>query len=340
MNSTLELLRFIGSPFAPETSGTRYNDAELFELHQLSFKNRMRFPFLEALNKREDIGDFKTLYGNEKTRCAENIAAICNVSGILTDSGVPHATFKTLRPYKSTTVDIDTIIFGRRSEYLRATKSLQNAGCKVVVFGPRSATLLDPTSHMGVDLYEQVAVSYFIYIDKEKLTESVTTAKFSNGNAKILTPEADLSTIIAHSVVKEQMYTLSEYYSFIHYLNSIDVSKFLELLKQNNLVSVAAAHASITALLHKMAHKMIPYKLKQILEGLSEKSPETNILAKDKIITPHKYHMLTVARSFLEIMKWKKCRDSIATQILRLSNPRFSRDFFRDLLKHTSRKTY
>lgn len=340
MNLTLELLRFIGSPFASEAYQMRYSSSELCELHQLSRRNRMRFQFLEALSKKGDLGDFATLYSKEKNKCLENIEAICNVSKVLTDSGVSHAIFKTLRPYKSTTVDIDTLIFGIESERLRATKLLLNAGYRMVVVGPRSTTLLDPKSTMGVDLYGQVAVSYLIYMEKEKLTNFITTIDLSNGSVEILKPEADLGAIIAHSVIKEQMYTLSEYYTFIHYLNSLDVSSFLEMLRQNNLTSAAVTHATITALLHQLAHGTVPYRLQQILKGLGENTHETSLLMQNNIKTPHKYHLLTLTRSFQEIMKGEECRDSLAAQVLHMLNPYFSERLLKDLLKHFTRKTY
>ncbi len=340
VNPTLELLRFIGSPFAYETYQVKYNNLELYELHQLARRNRMRFQFLEALKKKGDLGDFAALYIKERNKCLENIEAICNVSKILTDSSVSHAIFKTLRPYKSPTVDIDTLIFGKEVEHLRATQSLLNAGYRMVVIGPRSTTLLDPKSNMGVDLYGQVAVSYLIYMEKEKLINFITTIDLSNGSVKILKPEADLGAIIAHSVIKEQMYTLSEYYTFLHYLNSLDIDNFLDILKQNNLTSVAVTHATITALLHQLAHGTVPCRLQQILEGLGEKTYETDLLLQNNIKTPHKYHMLTVTRSLLEIMKGKKCRDSLAMQILHVLNPYFSEKLLKDLLMHITRKTY
>jgi len=300
----------------------------------------MRFLFLDALNKKGDLGNFETLYIEEKKKCVKNIEEICNVSRVLTNSGVSHAIFKTLRPYESNTVDIDTLIFGKEMNYSRAAKSLQNAGYKMIAFGPRSATLFHPKSNLSVDLYEQVAVSFLIYIDKEKFAEFVTTTELSNGSVEILKPEADLGTIIAHSVVKEQMFTLSEYYSFLYYLKSLDVNNFLEIIRQNNLISMAVTHATITALLHLMAHRTVPYSLQQILEGLGEKTQETYLLIRNNMKTPHKYHAQTVARSFLEIMKGKKIRDSLATQILHMLNPYFSKSFLKDLLKHITRKTY
>lgn len=340
MNLTLELLRFIGSPFTQEARIIEYNDAKLIQLHQLSIKNRMQFQFLTALRKKGNIGQFAALYAEQKTKCLENAKVICNVSEVLTDSNVSHAIFKTLRPYESTTVDVDTLIFGKATSYVRAIRSLQNKGFKRVAVGPRSTTLLEPRTKMGVDLYEQVAVSFLIYMEKEKIADFITTAELSKGSVKILEAEADLGAIIAHSVVKEQMYTLSEYYSFLHYLKYLDISRFLDMLRRNNLVSAGAAHATITAMLHQLAHRTIPIRLKQIVDDLGKNAYETNLLLRNNMETPHKYHIITVGRSLMEIMKGKECRGSLATQFLHMANPYFSKEFLKAALKHIARNTY
>jgi hypothetical protein len=340
MNPTLELLRLIGSPFAPETPRRRHSNSELLELHQLSARNRMRFHFLRALKKAGEISSFEAMYARDENKCVMTNKAICNVSRVLTDSGISHAIFKTLRPYTSTTVDIDTIIFGEKRHYLEAARSLQKSGFKMVVIGPRSTTLRDPKSNTGVDLYEEVAVSCLIYMDKETLTDSVTSTRLLDTSISILKPEADLAAIVAHSVVKEQMYTLSEYYTFINYLKSFDVKRFLEILKSNNLVSMAVTHAGITGMLHKMAHDIVPDQLLQILENLTGETREVSLLSQNDLKTPHKYDALTVAQGLITLMKGKKTRDSVAAQFLQMLDPKFSRKLVQDTLKHFSRKTY
>jgi hypothetical protein len=300
----------------------------------------MRFLFLQALSKEGNLSNFEAIYAGDENKCIMTNEAICNVSRVLTDSGISHAVFKTLRPYKSTTVDIDTLIFGKKRNYLEATRSLQKSGFKMVVVGPTSTTLRDPKSNIGVDLYEQVAVSYLTYMDKETLADSVVSTKLSDTSISILKPEADLAAIIAHSVVKEQMYTLSEYYTFINYLESLDIKHFLEILKSNNLVSMAVTHAGITGLLHKMAHKTAPRQLLRILEHLTGETREVSLLNQNDLKTPHKYSALTVAQALIEIVKGKKTRDSLAAQFLHMLDPNFSRKLFEDSLKHLLRKTY
>jgi hypothetical protein len=136
------------------------------------------------------------------------------------------------------------------------------------------------------------------------------------------------------------MYTLSEYYTFIHYLREMDINDFLRIVKQNNIRSAARTHASMTASLHEIAHKTIPEELKRIVENLGEDCLETTRLIRNDFETPHKYHSITVAKSLLEIAKGRKSRNSMVIQIYRMLNPRFTKKFLKELFQHMERETY
>jgi hypothetical protein len=99
------------------------------------------------------------------------------------------------------------------------------------------------------------------------------------------------------------MYTLSEYYTFVHYLKQLDVQRFLQIVRRSNLTTATRTHAGLTALLHMAAHRSIPHKLQQILSSLGEEKLETASMIQDDFKTPHKYHVLTLARTLLEMTK-------------------------------------
>jgi len=301
----------------------------------------MSFLFLNTIGEKAGFGFLRNLYEKEKAKYSKTLDAISRVSRLLMDANIKHVVYKTLRPYESTTVDIDTLIFESGSKYWKAVKAMQKAGYKLIVQGPRSTTLEDMEIDIGIDVYEQVAVSMITYIDKEKLFEYVITARLPNGaTVRTLKPEADLATVIAHSVIKEQMYTLSEYYTFIRYLKRMNLHNFIQIAEQNNITHATRTHATITALLHKAAHNTIPEELQQILTHLGQESLEATSLIESDFETPHKYHMLTLTRSLLEIMKGKKCRNSVSLQFLRMLNPKFLRNFLNASIQHITRKTY
>jgi hypothetical protein len=340
MNQTLQLLRTILS-YSENAVAIQLTEQQKSSLYKYSIKNRMPLLYLEALGKSRRTAFLKLSYKEKCQEYQRTFDAITRISSLLTENNVEHAVFKTIRPYKSTTVDIDIIIFGDRNNYLNAIESARDAKYKVVVYGPRSTTLWDQEANIGVDLYEQVAVSFISYIDKERLLEYINTSRLPNGGCvKTLKPEADLACIIGHSIIKEQMYTLSEYYSFISYLEKMSIDNLLEIARQNNIISAIRTHASITALLYKISRKNIPYGLKKIQDSLGEDSLETTRLINKNFKIPHKYHPITIAKSLLEISKGKATRNSMATQIIKTLNPQFGKKFLRALMDHFRRETY
>jgi hypothetical protein len=339
MNATTELLRLLGSPFVKKTS-LILEGIKIVELCSYSKNNRILLFYLEKIIK-NNPHLFSILHQKENVRYWTALDAIAKASQALTYQRIPYVVFKTIRPYKSATVDIDILIFGEKNNYVKAVDEMQKVGYKLVVRGPKSTTLLDQKANMGIDLYEQVATGFIIYIDKQALKPHISKLKLENGMfIPILDCEADLLCIIAHSIIKEQMYTLSEYFTFIYYLKKLKIGEFLKLVKQNNLSCAVRTHATITALLHKVAHGTVPEKLQEILFSLGEDKFEAARIIEKNLVTPHKYHPITIAKSLLEITKGKETRESIATQLFHMFNPKFSKDFTKKLINHILRETY
>lgn len=340
MRPTLEILRTISSPYVQDTK-MFLEPKNLMKAYLYSKKNKMSLLFLDHVKDIDRHTDIKQFHNKEVEDYQRMLEVVTKISHLLGRKKINYAIFKTLRPYRSATVDVDVLIFGDKSTYLTSVETIKKAGCKRIVYGPRSTTLLDQETNIRIDLYEQVAVNFVIYMDKEKLANQITVIKLSNGECiKTLKPEADLATIIAHSIVKEQLYTLSEYYTFIHYLKRMDISDFIQIVKQNNITTATRIHTALTALLHKVAHKTVPEKLQQILDYLGREKLETSRLEKGGFETPHKYHPITIINSLMEIAKGQETRRSMADQLIHLLYPRISKDFLRRLIDHLLRETY
>jgi hypothetical protein len=339
MNYTARLMQFLDSPLSSVFLDMKPD--ELHETSQCARNNRILFSFLEASDKGKVSQRLTEMYKRELRRYHATIDVVSRFSGMLTRKHVGHAIFKTVRPYKSTTVDIDVIIFGSAKEYLDAIRVTREAGYKFLGQGPMSTTFQDPEIGIGIDLYREIAVSYIAYLDKDMLFDYVRDATLPNGEQiRTLTPEADLAAIIAHSVIKEQMYTLSEYYTFVHYLEQMNVNNFIQIVKHGNITHATRTHASITALLHRITRKSIPNELSQILSCFGEDDLEIAALTRKGYKTPHKYRTLTVARSLIEMSKGEKSRRSIAAQMLNALNPSFTSKFLKALTEHVIRATY
>jgi hypothetical protein len=336
---TLGLLRLIESSSA--FSVENLNNDSVKGLYEYSVKNRMPTSFLEKFTDSTTFPAMKELAAHEQEKYLKMLNAVSDVSHLLERANIRHAMFKTIRPYRSTTVDIDTIVFGNHGDYCRSLETLKNSNYVMLAHGPMSATFWDNTANIGIDIYDEIAVSGLCYIDKNKLTLFSRTMKLANrAEASLLAPEADLLAIVAHSIIKEQMYTLSEYYSFIKYLGKLKVDVFLDLLKETNLTNAARTHASITALLFNATHRGTSEKLHRIVETLGQDDFETSRILRRDLQTPHKYHPITLGKSLLEIAKGKKSRTSIAMQLYKMTDPTFTSKFLYALLQHVTRETY
>jgi len=345
MKQTIKLLRTIGSPFISETKPPK-DKREALELYRCAVRNRMPLLYLAVLKKWEKLGNLKKTYYDMCEKCGKTYDAISRVSNILRKTDIAHTIFKTIRPYPETTVDIDILILKSDEEYKKSVKTVIEAGYKKLGSGPNSTTVKDPQIDIGVDLYQEVAVIQLIYLDKNKIGSYITEKPIPpHGEpARTLSPPADLTAIIAHSVIKEHMYTLSEYYSTLHYLtemNSKEVLSFTNMIRENAVTRAAKTHISITATLHKVAHGETPRKVERILNDLGTDSIEIRRLTENKSKTPHKFQILTVGKALLEKIKQDKTtRKSIAEQITSMMKPRFAEDVIKKIVEHRLRETY
>jgi hypothetical protein len=343
MNPTLELMKVIGSPFAAEEPQESLQEKEISDLYLHAIKNRMPLLYLDNLEKRGRLSGLKSVYLKQYSRYLKILDTMVKVSDFLNGLGVRHAIFKSIRPYPDASVDIDTLIFDSE-KYGIAVKSFLKGGWRMLGFGPQSTTFFDTEAEVGIDLYRDVAVSWVIYIDKKKLERSAISVELPNNqHASSLAPEADLTAIIAHSVIKEQVYTLAEFYTFMKLVEKMSVKEVESLaqsIKLNNLVAVANAFLSITLALHDAAFDFIPEKLAILSRKLGVNALEQRKLVMNNFDTPHKYHFLTLIRCFTEKLKDEKTRKTVALQAFEMANPRFTKTVFTGFLDHVKRETY
>lgn len=341
MNPTIKLLRIIGSPFLSSTEVPN-NEREAEELYVYTVKNRIPHLYLEALEKREMLGKLKLRHDKLYVNYLKLVDAVGRVSSFFTDLGVKHGIFKTVRPYLAATADIDVLIFGNK--YMQTINAMLQEGYKLLGSGPESTTLYDDQSDMKIDVYKEVAASHIVYLDKVKIRGHLTKKRAPNGQFfQTLTREADLITVIAHSVIKEQLYSLGEYYTFLYYLaemNAKEVCSLVNLVKGNYIIKATRSYMSITATLHQTAHGMVPKICKEILAELGYDTFERVRLIKNAFKTPHKYHILTTLKALQEKSTENRARRSMAMQLLSMLKPSFTGLLIKDVVQHIHRETY
>lgn len=334
----MKILNITGTPFA-ETKKIPVFEVDQ-ALHQYAICNRMHLFFLESLN-RHNFTKFTGEYRKLVERYERVNGTIITVAETLEKNGIDYAYFKTIRPYREVTVDLDLIFFNDRQ---KATRILKDADFRLLEVGPLSTTLRDEKSKINIDLYGEIGVSHIIYMDKKKTLPFIVKKTIKDEySVKSLDAVADLLAIISHSIIKEQLYVLSEYFTAIHYLNQMnsqELNNLVETAEQWKLKKALSTHLSITALLHMKAHGFIPKPLKKLLETVNYDSGETQSIRERDYKTPHKYRSATLFSSLLEKLSEPTAQRSFATQLVKMFNPTFASRFMKETLRHITRKEY
>jgi hypothetical protein len=337
------LLKFIGSPFAPKEYPEEFQAEEASALYFHAIKNRIPLLCLDTLEKMRKSSRLERTYRKEYSRYLEIFDTMAKVSAFLDSLNVEHAIFKSIRPYPDASVDIDTLIFDSE-KYEKVVKSFSNTGCKLLGYGPQSTTFFDPRAKVGIDLYREIAVSWVVYLDKRKLQRYISRIQLPNKTyVSTLILQADLTAIIAHSVIKEQIYTLAEFYTFLTFLKKMkikEVEDLAELIKMNNLIAAAKSFVSTTLVLHKESFGFVPAKLEILLSRLGRDGLEEKRLEQNGFQMPHKYHVLTLVKSVMDKFKEKKTRKSMALQAFKMMDPHFTKSIVSGFIDHIIRETY
>jgi len=227
-----------------------------------------------------------------------------DVSNKLKEIGINFAIFKSFRPYPSTTVDVDVIIF---DDLLGALKHLIECGYRVIGSGPESITLCHPSGVVNIDLYRRISISRIAYLDKDVMKDHTTDIDVENGKVRVLRPEADIIAFANHAIIKEQLFTLADYLTITKLLrkSNIDLlAKLIELTHSKTVFSI------VNYLIRQIAYSLrthrdlisLPYKINPLLTlyALSEKFEEKDV--KNSIVW--QFHYMVKPRNLSTLMSF------------------------------------
>jgi len=310
---------------------------EIEKFYQIAKLNRIGYFFLhKTKNQGTNLPThLHKIFLKENTRYKKILKEFTQVSQALDKLGIDFAIFKSLKPFPSTTVDIDIIIF---NNYLKAVTGLISQNYKILGWGPESVTLQDPHGIVGIDLYREVSVSRLRYFSKNKLHNYIEQVNTEFGEVKNLKLECDLICVAAHSFIKEQMFTLADYFYFSKYLNKCDLNLLLNIAVKTCSESPLTTILRLTNTIHK---KVFGKKLCQIKLDTWEARFEEKRLKQKNFKVPFKYHPITILNGILKLLKKEKnSRKSLAYQINYILHLKNTKPFLQDLLSHIKRKTY
>lgn len=348
-SDTLTLMRIIGLPDTnTKTPQEDLSEDSLLSLLPLAVKNRVSLLFLE--NAADICCDSKSLkmlrqVYRKKSRLA--LSLVREASGVLVERDMNCVVFKTLKPFPFTTVDVD-ILFFNREDLTRAYYALRNNGCKLAGCGAHSISLYSPKHAMNVDLQLEISVSRLVYIDKNLLREYVTEINVNGSQVRVLEPPAALVTVLAHSLYKEQIFTLSDYYtSMIQLLNMTNQQRrtFVDLAEQARIEpSIKSALILINTLTTMVFGRTIPVitETTQLIQSgeIEDKMMQLALshFAQNARL-PYKYHPISLVAAFaMKTLRDPVMRGTVAQQFVEMITD--TSKFLESMLLHMRRETY
>jgi hypothetical protein len=345
MDKAIKLLGIIGS-LGIAMKELIDNDIESLELYDFAIKNKVPLLYLESLERQGKLNKLKTKLDEEREKYLKFIGGVGRVSKIFNTAGIDYTLFKTIKPYPAVPGDIDILIMGDAAMYTRAVEVLREAGYKYIGAtnpGPSLEDLVDPKNDIVIDLQEELSLSYLIYMDKNKFGNQIAEIKLPIGEeVKNLTPELDLAVVVIHSLT-EHLCTLGDCYTFLYRLsemNEKDINNFVDILEEHKIRGIARAFITITDALCEAAYGEKPKNLNYLLNELNYDAREAKNIIKNNFKMPHRYSVITIGRALLEKTKEKRFRRSVATQMLKMLNPRLTKFIVSEFIERRKRDYY
>ena len=370
---TLKLLRTIGPPFSPKEE-IPIDSCESLQLYNLAVRNKIPMLYLETLKQQGKLSALEAKYEEEKAKYLRFIEGVTNVSKILDAGEIEYAIYKTIKPYPAVPVDIDIVTLGDDDMHRKTAEVLLRAGYKLALPGvietealtdndayekaarlatkptykrehisPTATNFVDPEYNILIDLRKELAMSYTVYMDKNKFRGHVIRKKLTNGKgSNALTPDLELACVIIHSVM-EHLYLLGEYYTFLFQLSGMDereIDGLINVLRENRIIVAAKAFIAVTVGLCQAAYGAIPEKLCMISNKLGLDMAELENVRKNDFNSPHRYKISTIARTLLEKTKEKRFSESVLIQMLNMLNLKLLKLVVSSLIDRRRREIY
>ena len=326
---TLLLVKSIGLPGLIEGENPPLNKTSSFL--QLAELNKIPLLFLEFHSEFGKHLKAQLSSYWEKHRKTLKLTAL--VSSLLEESDICYTIFKTLKPFPHTPADIDVLLRSGK-DLLKASQILEKGSLKPLDKDHYGLTMLSVNHGLNVDLTTEVAVSSFIYLDKSLLFKHMTGVEIADFKVQTLQPPADLVTVAAHSLYKEQMYTLSDYYTLA--LSSQHYKEALKLAEDSHASFALEVALKLTRNITVNAFGS-DNNLIEMLENALQIVNNEGIQAVKRFDLPMKYPPQTLLRGLLKkLLEDPVSRNSLPTALKSALQP----NFINRLLDHITRKAY
>lgn len=298
---------------------------------QIAEKNKIPLFFLRRIGSGVDASPCISTLLRYEQRYQKTFNLVKFVAGILEKEKISYTFFKTLKPFPYVPSDVDILLWSNK-DLKTLEERLKSKDCISLKKDAYGLTMFSPSHNLNIDLTTQIAVSGMVYINKELIFDHVKELDVYGNVVRTLEPSAELLAVIAHSVFKEQMFTLSDYYTLVllakHWEEASKLAGKLHLKSAFETVLRLTETVTLNAF-----GSLTPLFKKFIMLGIRH-----NSTSYDKAIElPKKYDLSTiVVELFTKVAIDPIARSSLFSVARSFYNP----SFYQKMVEHITRENY
>lgn len=352
MNPVFTLLKMIGSPFA-EDDGLWHPAAnlDLEGLYELAFENRVELLFLRALERNGLLEGYQDKKAEMEQRDITTRKIAAATSKVLSDAGVGHVVFKSIKPYPATPNDTDVVCLGDETAYQKGLTALTEAKYVIQAYAPMQTLCYHPwgEGHVGpgkkggtyyVDFYRGIAVDYYEYINKTSLGPHCIEGEVLGEKTRLLAAEPELAIVMFHNVFPEKTFQLEHFYLCLYGMANpaFDVKAFIDFSESNALTKAVKSNLTIIEALHMKVFGMVPGVITKLLDRWGREEAVIENLAKSDYHVTFIFPAALFWKVFFSKQKDPFSRRSLCRQFRHMLNPVFFMDAFKSAWKRTFEK--
>jgi hypothetical protein len=253
------------------------------------------------------------------------LETVKDVTSVFNQNSINYSIFKTLKPFPTTPSDVDVLL--SKQDFARAEMLLTSGGYRQVANDAFTSTL---TKKMNVDLQIQPSVSNLPYLSKTFLMENTERRNLGELEVNCPTTEAEIIVIASHSLYKEQMFTLNDYYTITLLAERADIDNLINLAKKAKVLE--AVRLALT-LCSNITQSVFNVELQVSRIGRTLGFSNTTMPKTLPVKFPFS---LVVKLLAIKACKDEEMRRMVAPAIMRLATP----GQLKRLISHITRSTY
>lgn len=204
-------MRKIGIPNSVKSKSIRNEGIK--DYLDLAEENKIPLFYLKSLpaEEKESLGGKIEKY-ERWHRNALDLSVL--TTSTLESEGIEHAFFKTFKPFPYTPADVD-VLLEDEDDLDPAMERFEMDGFQLLERSSYGSTLYNPRFDLNLDLTTRIDVSGLVYLGKKHVLEETNEKRIRGTEIRTPKPYADMTIAAAHALYKEQLFTLSDYYTLV-----------------------------------------------------------------------------------------------------------------------------